>query len=86
MTAADGSLAASRSAFEQLADRHGLACVLADQAVLRSNYQDGADEAVRMARRAIELFEAEGDPLAAILTARGSLPPCESWAGSARRW
>ncbi|GAB2962402.1 BTAD domain-containing putative transcriptional regulator [Micromonospora polyrhachis] len=71
VTAADGSLAASRSAFEQLADRHGLACVLADQAVLRSNYQDGADEAVRMARRAIELFEAEGDPLAAILTAPG---------------
>ncbi|MGW0431999.1 BTAD domain-containing putative transcriptional regulator [Micromonospora sp. NPDC003197] len=71
VTAADGSLAASRTGFEQLADRHGLACVLADQAVLRSNYQDGADEAVRMAQRAIELFEAEGDPLAAILTAPG---------------
>ncbi|MEV4755635.1 BTAD domain-containing putative transcriptional regulator [Micromonospora sp. NPDC049559] len=67
--AADAAFAASRATFERLGDRHGLACVLADQAVVRGTYRQGAEESVRLAERALELFEAEGDQLAAILTA-----------------
>jgi tetratricopeptide (TPR) repeat protein len=61
-------LASGRVRFERLDDRHGLACLLSDQAVLH-DYQNQAEDAARTARRAVELFRAEGDPLGALLAA-----------------
>lgn len=54
--------------FTRLADRHGLACLLSDLAVLY-DYQNRAEEAAATAQRAVRLFRAEGDPLGAVLAA-----------------
>ncbi|MBE1485422.1 AfsR/SARP family transcriptional regulator [Plantactinospora soyae] len=61
-------LSSGRARFERLDDRHGLACLLSDQAVLH-DYQNQAEDAARTAGRAVELFRAEGDPLGALLAA-----------------
>ncbi|WP_422772993.1 BTAD domain-containing putative transcriptional regulator [Plantactinospora sp. WMMC1484] len=57
-----------RDRYERLADRHGLACLLSDQAVLY-DYQNRAEEAASTAERAVALFRAEDDPLGALLAA-----------------
>ncbi|MFD0970109.1 AfsR/SARP family transcriptional regulator [Plantactinospora endophytica] len=57
-----------RDRYERLADRHGLACLLSDQAVLY-DYQNRAEDAASTAERAVALFRAEGDPLGALLAA-----------------
>ena len=52
--------ATAGTATQRLADRHGLACLLSDQAVLY-DYQNRAEEAARDGRaRAMALFRAEG--------------------------
>ncbi|MEE6263889.1 AfsR/SARP family transcriptional regulator [Plantactinospora sonchi] len=61
-------LRSGEARFARLADRHGLACLLSDQAVLY-DYQNRAEEAAATAQRAVELFRAEGDPLGAVLAA-----------------
>ncbi|MEQ4301676.1 BTAD domain-containing putative transcriptional regulator [Plantactinospora sp. B6F1] len=57
-----------RDRYERLADRHGLACLLSDEAVLY-DYQNRAEDAASTAERAVALFRAEGDPLGALLAA-----------------
>ncbi|MBF9132767.1 hypothetical protein I0C86_27990, partial [Plantactinospora sp. S1510] len=68
LTGAAQRLGSGRTRFERLDDRHGLACLLSDQAVLY-DYQNQAEDAARTARRAAELFRTEGDPLGALLAA-----------------
>ncbi|GAA4707336.1 AfsR/SARP family transcriptional regulator [Phytohabitans rumicis] len=66
MADAAKSFAHSRAAFERLGDRHGLACVLSDQAVLYG-YQNRFEESAAAAGRAVELFRSAADPVAAVL-------------------
>lgn len=61
-------LARGRARFERIGDRHGLACLLSDQAALH-DYQNRVGEAAETARQAMTLFRAEGDSLGAILAA-----------------
>ncbi|MFY1688313.1 BTAD domain-containing putative transcriptional regulator [Plantactinospora sp. WMMB782] len=68
LTGAAERLREGRDRYEQLADRHGLACVLSDEAVLY-DYQNRAEDAASTAERAVALFRAEGDPLGALLAA-----------------
>ncbi|MGI5211700.1 AfsR/SARP family transcriptional regulator [Plantactinospora sp. CA-290183] len=65
---ASAQLGRARERFERIDDRHGLACLLSDQAALH-DYQNRVGEAATTARRAMELFRSEGDPLGAILAA-----------------
>ncbi|MDG4790287.1 BTAD domain-containing putative transcriptional regulator [Micromonospora sp. WMMD1102] len=68
LTGAAERLREGRIRYERLADRHGLACVLSDEAVLY-DYQNRAEDAASTAERAVALFRAEGDPLGALLAA-----------------
>ncbi|MEO3743528.1 BTAD domain-containing putative transcriptional regulator [Plantactinospora sp. B5E13] len=61
-------LRSGEARFTRFADRHGLACLLSDLAVLY-DYQNRAEEAAATAQRAVQLFRAEGDPLGAVLAA-----------------
>ncbi|MBT8228363.1 MAG: AfsR/SARP family transcriptional regulator [Dactylosporangium sp.] len=64
------SFAAGEAGFRRLGDRHGLACVLSDQAVLH-DYQNRAADSERAAWAAVELFRAEGDEVGAMLASPG---------------
>ncbi|GLI01401.1 AfsR/SARP family transcriptional regulator [Phytohabitans aurantiacus] len=63
---AAAGFARSRGLFERLGDPHGVACVLSDEAVLHG-LQGRHDDSAHAARRAVEVFRAEADPIAAVL-------------------
>ncbi|MEJ3744382.1 AfsR/SARP family transcriptional regulator [Actinomycetes bacterium KLBMP 9797] len=65
---AAAGFARAGAAFDRLGDRHGLACVLSDQAVLLG-YQNRYEESALAAGRAVALFRAAADPVAAVLAA-----------------
>jgi DNA-binding SARP family transcriptional activator/tetratricopeptide (TPR) repeat protein len=68
LAGAASRLGSGQARLARLGDRHGLACLLSDLAVLY-DYQNRAGEAAETAARAIALFRAEGDPLGAVLAA-----------------
>ncbi|MEH1127757.1 AfsR/SARP family transcriptional regulator [Micromonospora sp. CPCC 206061] len=66
MPEAAAGFALSRGLFERLGDRHGVACVLSDEAVLHG-LQSRHEDSALAARRAVEIFQSEADPIAAVL-------------------
>jgi DNA-binding SARP family transcriptional activator/tetratricopeptide (TPR) repeat protein len=63
---AAAGFARSRGLFERLGDPHGVACVLSDEAVLHG-LQSRHEDSALAARRAVEIFRSEADPIAAVL-------------------
>ncbi|ROT34068.1 NACHT domain-containing protein [Micromonospora sp. HM5-17] len=79
-------LGRGRARFTRLGDRHGLACLLSDLAVLY-DYQNRAEDAARTAARAITLFREEGDARSVrCWPPRSSPRRTGAWASSTRRW